>query len=108
MGMRHIRYPAMDSIDLAATIAVVITGLAFGLSTVEWGLVVLAVMAVWTAEGLNTSLELLADAVLPEYHPLVGKAKDVAAGAVLLTAFGSVVIGALVFGPHVWDAITGK
>ncbi|MCI0441348.1 MAG: diacylglycerol kinase family protein [Chloroflexi bacterium] len=92
-------------IDAAATVAVVAAGIAFGLSAMEWGLVVVAIMAVWTAEGLNTSLELLADAVSPEYHPLVGKAKDVAAGAVLISAIGSVAIGGLVFGPHIWDAV---
>jgi diacylglycerol kinase (ATP) len=56
-------------------------------------------MAVWTAEALNTALELLADVASPEFHPLVEKAKDVAAGAVLISAIGSVIIGLLVFGP---------
>ena len=60
----------------------------------------LAVMAVWTAEALNTAFEFLADVASPNYHPLVGKAKDVAAGAVLISAIGAVVIGLLVFGPH--------
>ena len=56
-------------------------------------------MAVWTAEALNTALELLADVASPEFHPLVEKAKDVAAGAVLISAIGSVIIGLLVLGP---------
>ena len=54
---------------------------------------------------MNTALELLADVASPEFHPLVEKAKDVAAGAVLLSAIGSVVIGLLVFGPHLVDLL---
>jgi diacylglycerol kinase (ATP) len=43
----------------------------------------------------------VADLASPEHHPLAGKAKDVAAGAVLVAAIGSLIVGALVFGPHV-------
>lgn len=89
-------------IHLAATIAVVIAGLCCHLSAMKWCWIVLAVVSVWVAEALNTALEFLADAVSPEAHPLVGKAKDVAAGGVLIAAIGSGVIGLLVFGPHLF------
>lgn len=75
----------------------------FGLTGTQWALVILAMTAVWTAEAFNTGCELLADAISPEFHPLVGKAKDVAAGAVLIAAVGAVVIGVLVFVPRVLD-----
>jgi len=87
------------------TIAVCLAGLFFGLTKAEWCLIILAILAVWAAEALNTALEFLADAAAPDYHPLVGKAKDVAAGAVLLAALGSVVIGILVIGPYLWEYI---
>jgi diacylglycerol kinase (ATP) len=58
-------------------------------------------MAVWSAEALNTAFEFLADAASPGYHPLVKHAKDVAAGAVLIAAAGAAIIGLLVLGPHV-------
>jgi diacylglycerol kinase (ATP) len=61
---------------------------------------VIAIMAVWTAEALNTAFEFLADVASPEFHPLVEKAKDVAAGAVLISAGGSVVIALLILGPY--------
>ena len=61
---------------------------------------------VWAAEAANTALEFLADAVSPERHPLVGKAKDVAAGAVLIAAIGAAAIGILVIGPHVLRLFT--
>src|ERR1043166_5349524 len=63
--------------------------------------IILAISIVWTAESLNTAFEFLADAASPEFHPLVRDAKDVAAGAVLLTATAAVVIGSIVFWPYV-------
>ena len=88
-----------------ATAGVVAVGLALPLSALEWACLAIAIVAVWAAEAFNTALELLADAASPEFHPLVGKAKDVAAGAVLLTAVGSVVVGLLILGPHVLAAL---
>ena len=83
-----------------ATVLVCAAGFWFGLAKSEWCWIVTAIVAVWTAEALNTAFEFLADAASPAYHPLVGKAKDVAAGAVLIAALGAVVIGVLVLGPH--------
>ena len=87
-------------IHAAATVAVVALGAALGVSRLEWALLVFAIALVWTAEGLNTALEWLCDVAAPEYNPLVKKAKDVAAAAVLLAAIGSALIGLLVFGPR--------
>jgi diacylglycerol kinase (ATP) len=89
-------------IHAAATVAAAAAGLYFGLDRAEWCWVILAVISVWTAEALNTAFEFLTDVASPAFHPLAAKAKDVAAGAVLITAAGSVAIGLLVFGPHVW------
>ena len=83
-----------------ATIAVLVAGLLWRVSAAQWCWLVLAIVAVWTAEALNTALELLADVASPGFHPLVEKAKDVAAGAVLISALGAVAIGILVLGPH--------
>jgi diacylglycerol kinase (ATP) len=87
-------------IHLLATVVVVVLGIVTGLNTVEWSLIVMAISMVWAAEGLNSALELLADHTAPEWHETVGRAKDVAAGAVLLTAMGAVAIGLIVFLPH--------
>ena len=73
----------------------------FGLTQADWCWIVLAIISVWTAEALNTAFEFLTDVASPEFHPLAAKAKDVAAGAVLIAAMGSVVIGLLVLGPYV-------
>lgn len=86
-------------IHAAVSIIVLITGGLLCLTASQWCYIVLAIVVVWTAEALNTALELLADVTSLEFHPLVEKAKDVAAGAVLISAIGSVIIGLLVFGP---------
>jgi diacylglycerol kinase (ATP) len=80
-----------------ATVVVTGAGALVGLSWPEWCWIVLAIVSVWTAEALNTAFEFLTDVASPTFHPIAGKAKDVAAGAVLLAAGGAVVIGALVF-----------
>lgn len=88
-------------IHFAATVVVVIAGLAFGLGRLEWALIAVAVTGVWVAEALNTAIEAWVDLVSPEVHPLAGKAKDIAAGGVLAAAIGSLVIAGLVFGPRI-------
>lgn len=92
-------------IHAVATLLVLGAGLAFGLTIAEWLWITLAIVAIWMAEGLNTAIELLADAVAPDAEPLVGRAKDVAAGAVLIAAVGAAIVGILVFGPHVARAV---
>ena len=92
----HLRFHAV------ATVAVVGLGFYYKLARLEWALLALAVAGVWTAELLNTAIETLTDLASPSFHPLAGRAKDVAAGAVLLAALGALVVGALVFGPHLF------
>ncbi|MHC4165355.1 MAG: diacylglycerol kinase family protein [Planctomycetota bacterium] len=84
-----------------ASVTVLISGIICHLSAGGFCWLVIAIMSVWTAEALNTALEFLADVASPEFHPLVEKAKDVAAGAVLISAGGSVIIALLIFGPHI-------
>ncbi len=87
-------------IHAAATIAVIVLGVFFQLSRFEWCWIVLAIAIVWTAEALNTAFEFLADAASPNFSPVVRDAKDVAAGAVLITAIAAVIIGTIIFWPH--------
>ena len=84
-----------------ATVAVVLAGFIYSISPAEWCWLVLAIIAVWMAEALNTAIEFLADVASPEFHPLVKKAKDVAAGAVLISAIGALIIGIIIIGPYV-------
>ncbi len=86
-------------VHAAVLLVVVASGFVVGLSTLEWALLVLASALVLSAEAMNTAVEKLADRVSPERHPLVRDAKDAAAAAVLISAIGAAVLGALVFVP---------
>jgi len=88
-------------IHAAATIIVIIVSFYLHLTMPEWCWIILAIISVWTAEALNTAFEFLTDVASPEFHPLAEKAKDVAAGAVLISAIGSVLIGMVILGPYV-------
>jgi diacylglycerol kinase (ATP) len=87
-------------IHLAATILAIVLGLAFGIGREEWVAIVLAIALVWTAEAVNTAIEALCDVVSPDHDPRIKRAKDVAAGAVLFSAFGALGVGLLVFLPR--------
>ena len=77
-------------------------GIVLRISAVEFAMIFVAITGVFIAEMFNTVIELCVDLVSPAYHPLAKIAKDVAAGAVLLSAILSVVIGLFVLGPHLW------
>jgi diacylglycerol kinase len=84
----------------------IILGVVLHISAVEFAMVFIAISGVFIAEMFNTVFEICIDLVSPEYHPLAKIAKDVAAGAVLLNAILSIIIGLFVFGPHLWVFIT--
>ena len=85
-------------IHAVATLLVVALGVWLELGRLDWCWLVVAIALVWIAESFNTALESLADASVPEQHPLVRRAKDSAAAAVLLAAIAAAAIGFLVLG----------
>jgi len=87
-------------IHTVIAVAVLFCGLFFQLTAMEWCFLVIAAMLVLGAEAFNTALETLTDLVSPDYHPLAGRAKDVAAGGVMICAIGAAIIGLMVFVPH--------
>ena len=87
-------------IHALATLVVLSLGLYFEVSATEWCFLILAMALVWVAEAANTAIEFLTDLASPDYHPLAGKAKDVAAGAVLLAAIFAATIGGIIFVPY--------
>lgn len=78
---------------------VIVAGLLTGLSVTEWMIVILLFALMIGAELINTAIERVVDLVSPEIHPLAKQAKDIAAGAVLVFACASVIIGLLIFLP---------
>jgi diacylglycerol kinase len=92
-------------IHLAAALLVTALGLVLGVNGAHAALLALAVGLVLATEAFNTALEELADAVHPHSHPGIARAKDAAAGAVLVSAAVAVLVGIWVLGPIVWSRL---
>ena len=93
------RHEAHALIHLCAAIAVVVAGFLFKISGLEWCVISLCIGSVFMAEAFNTAIEKLADKVCDTHDPLIGAAKDIAAGAVLLMAIATVVVACIIFIP---------
>ena len=91
-------------IELVAAIVVLIAGVWLQISIKELCIVHLCIASVLAAEALNSAIERMADFQHPGIHPEIKHIKDIAAGAVLVTAIVSFVVGVLIFGP----AVMGK
>jgi diacylglycerol kinase len=92
-------------IQLGAAVLVIVAGLLLHISAIDFAILTLAISGVLVTEMFNTACELCVDLAQPNYHPLAGAAKDVAAGAVLLSAIMAVVVGLLVLGPPLWRVL---
>lgn len=88
-------------IHLTIAVLVIIAGFLFCISLTEWILVVFAIGLVLSAETFNSAIEQLTDLASPDFHPQAGRVKDLAAGAVLLTAMAAALIGLLIFVPKI-------
>jgi undecaprenol kinase len=67
--------------------------------TLEWCVILIVIAAIISLEMVNTAIEAIVDLASPQIHPLAKIAKDVGAGAVLVFAIASVIIGGLIFLP---------
>ena len=90
-------------IHVTIAAAVVVAGFALRISRTEWAAVVTLIALVIGLELLNTAIEALVDLASPEPHHLAKVAKDTAAGAVLVAAVGSAIVGLIVFLPRLWQ-----
>lgn len=95
-------------IHLLAAVVVVAAGLYFRISRTEWAVLAVCIALVMALEAANTAIEYLTDLVSPDFHPLAGKAKDVAAAAVLVAALGAAAAGLVIFGPRIWALWFGQ
>ncbi len=86
-------------IHAIATVVVILLGFWLRLPMRDWGVLILTIAMVWTAEFLNTALEIVVDLASPNLHPLAKVGKDVGAAAVLIAALSAVIIGILILGP---------
>jgi diacylglycerol kinase len=75
------------------------------LPAIEWGVLLLTIALVWTAEFINTALEAVVDLASPDQHPLAKVGKDVGAAAVLIAAITSILVGLLILGPPLLEKL---
>jgi diacylglycerol kinase (ATP) len=92
---RHLRY------HFYAASIILVTSYVLGITKTEFLIISLAVIAVLVAEMVNTAIEAIVDLLSPEHDAQARAAKDIAAGAVLITAFGAALIGYIVLFPYV-------
>lgn len=85
--------------------AVIIAGFLFGITATEWCIVCICFGMVLMAEAMNSAIEAIADLVMPDRHPLIKKAKDVAAAGVLFTAIAAAATGLIIFIPYLLKLI---
>jgi diacylglycerol kinase (ATP) len=89
-------------LHLAATIGVLALAIIYRLNSMETVLLVFAMGFVWAAELFNTCIEKVMDFISTEKHPQIKLIKDMAAGAVLIAAITSLVIGLILFIPKIF------
>ncbi|HET9999675.1 MAG TPA: diacylglycerol kinase family protein [Ktedonobacteraceae bacterium] len=102
-GLWHaIRTQVNMKVHISLAVIAIVLGIILHISAVEFAIIFLAIAGVLVAEMFNTVIELCVDLASPDYHPLAKTAKDVAAGAVLLSAIMAIIIALFIFGPHLW------
>jgi len=105
-GLRFvIRNEHNARIHLAVALIVVMIGAFYKISVADWLVLILAIISVWFAETINTAFEYLCDVVSPQKNNSVRHAKDIAAGAVLITATGAAIIGMIIILPYVQSGL---
>lgn len=88
-------------IHIFCTILVIIAGYYFNISSVEWMLVLLCTALMLSMEMINTAIEKLCNVVHREIHPGIKLTKDIAAGAVLVSAIIAAICGGIIFIPKI-------
>ena len=88
-------------IHATITVLVVVAGIVLRVSPVEWGVLVICIGMVLSAEAFNSAIERIADYLTTERDERIRDIKDLAAGAVLLCAIAAAIVGLIVFVPHI-------
>lgn len=88
-------------VHVGISVFVILLGFLFHISTFEWLICILCIGLVFSSEMFNTAIETIVDLISPQRNHLAGKAKDIAAGAVLVTAIMSIAVGIIIFLPKI-------
>ena len=92
-------------VHIPAAIVAIALAAAFKIDVSKWIIIVICICCVLVAELLNSALEQMAKAVTDEYNEHVKTSLNIASGAVLVSAFGAAVCGAIIFCPKIWGML---
>lgn len=108
-AIKGIRYAISSQhnilIHIILTIVAIILGFLLRISNLEWILIVIVIGLVMSAEIFNTSIEEVVNFISPERNYKAGRIKDLAAGAVLISAISAFIVGAIIFLPKIFDLL---
>ncbi len=105
-GLRYVLRTQQNAwVQSGVAAATLLLGLWLQISLLEWAVIVLTAAVVFSAEFLNTAIEVVVDLVSPQFHPLAKIGKDVGAAAVMVAALSAILIGLLILGPPLWQKI---
>lgn len=106
-GLLHmIRYAKNLRIQALITLMVIVVGIWLALEPLSWAVLVLVIALNLMAEFINAAIEAVVNLASPEFHEMAQLAKDIAAGAVLLSSLTALLIGLLVFVPPLMEKFT--
>lgn len=94
-------------VEVGIAIIIIIAGIAFRITTVEWAVIFACIGVVLSTELVNTVTELTIDLITQRHHPMAKAAKDAGAGAVLISVLASIAVGIAIFGPRLWRLLFG-
>jgi diacylglycerol kinase (ATP) len=96
-----LRTEASIQVQAAIAIFMTIAGFYFKITATEWMAQTLCIGLVMGLEGMNTTAEAIADFIHPDFHEKIGHIKDIAAGAVVITAIAATIVGLIIYVPYI-------
>jgi diacylglycerol kinase (ATP) len=96
-----LRTEASIQVQTAIAIIITIAGFYFEITATEWIAQTLCIGLIMGLEGMNTTAEAIADFIHPDFHKKIGHIKDIAAGAVVMTAIASTIVGLIIYVPYI-------
>lgn len=88
-------------VEILATIAMIVLGIFFRISAIEWIIQIVLSVLLLSFEAVNTAIEELCDYVKPDHHKMIGRTKDFASGAVLIAACATIIIELIIYIPYI-------
>lgn len=101
-GLKQLYKESHFKIHLLIAGLVLLLAIVLKINILEWFFCVLCIGLVLFSEAMNSAIETICDLVMPKRHPLVKRIKDIAAGAVLISAVTAAIVGLMIFAPKLY------